>query len=595
MAMRKSDRSGNSGVSSVTSTPRYCSDCRAEVITMWHRCCKSLLLALSLLALVCQAQPVAFELLSGADEVLFHYPGSDQLIGSADDIDSAAISDFLSSDPNAFASYSYLSFAVPGFAGGDPLLGGGNHAVFFLRGTFMIDESNTSNPISSATVTTTGYGQGVGAFVTTVNDVTGVTVNGGNIQADVDLDVELSALGVNIAFPQLLVDAGGSLGFCDPQNCASGIAYIDSVAAPVAASRGAARLAFLIIDGPIPDQNSVPLGVATSGRGVLIAASGMTQSTDLALAKTTATQLPVSPGQVLEYTLQLENQSSIAASGIVVTDVLPTDVAYLSNDCGAPAPVAGRFRWTPGPLGAGASSNCTINVQVSGQAIFDHVNAAVAYGDRHDPDLTNNIAGLRVDTISSATEGLVQLSDGATAIPADAHCSACPPAADGGVGVQTGAENFVVHEAFEIQQVVFQGFNTSGPSFSDDFTIEVHRDVENATLPGITGVPGDLRAVLDGQVLREGTGPIFTYRLTTRQTLTRGTWWITIRNDSSPSTADWAWISASADAQGRSRPNIAVNSLLPLNPRWTTTDNFRLALQLNGVARSELILAEGFE
>jgi len=556
---------------------------------------KGMALALAGFACTCGAQPTEFELLSGANEVLFHYPGSDELIGTDDDVDSAAISDFLSSDPNVFASYSYLAFEVPGFSGGDPLIGGGNHAVFFLRGTFTIDESNSTNPISAGTVTTTAYGQGVGSFLTTVNDVSAVSVTGSTIEADVDLDVDLPALDVNIQFPQLLVDGDGTLGFCNPSSCGSGIAFVDSVAAPVAAARGATRLAYLIIDGPVPDENSVPLGVATNGRGVLVAAAGMTQSTDLAIAKTTPAQLPVTPGEAISYTLTVDNHGPVTADGIVVTDVLPGDVSYQSNDCGASAPLDGRFQWSPGALADSQSASCTVAVVVSGQAIFDHVNPAVVYGDRHDSDYSNNIAGLRVDTLSGVAEGLVQLSNGNTAIPADAHCSVCPPAPDGGVAPQTGAENFAVHDAFEIQEIVFQGFNTSGPSFADDFTVEIFRDVENSSLPGITGVPGSRRAVLDDPVTREGSGPVFTYRMTTNQTLGRGTWWVVIRNDSSPSTADWAWISADADASGRSRPNIAVNSLLPLSPRWTTTDNFRLALQVNGVGLSEVLLVDGFE
>lgn len=540
------------------------------------------------------AQPVEYQLLTGFDNILFHYPGSDELVGTGDDVMMTGVSSFLGSDPNVMGSFSYLAFEIPGFAP-DPVVGGNNAALFFLEGSFMIDENNMNLPIPSADVRSTGYGQGVGLLETDVNSVQGLSINGSAISANVNLDVTVPAFGGAVLnFPNLNINGNGSLVFCSPASCNSGIAYLDNIIAPAAMSRGATRIAYLELDGAVPAQATLPV-VANNGRAVLVGVTGVQNNIDLSLEKTTTTTLPAMPGQNISYQLMVTNNGSSAAINTVVTDPLSPDVQYLSNSCSAPNPVNLLFRWSIDNINAGQSMTCTINVRVLNQAIFDHHNAAVAYSSQHDSDFTNNISAVNIDTLSLANEGLEQLSNGVTAIPADAHCSACPLTAGGQVPPQTGAENFVVHDAFGLQEIVFSGFYTSGTTFNDNFTIEIYRDVKNSSLPSIPGVPGEFIARITAPVIREGAGPIFTYRVNTNLVLPRGLYWLTIRNDSSPSTNDWAWISADDDTQGRSVPNIAVNSLVPLNLRWTPTDNFRLALQLIGDSLEEIFHRDGFE
>ncbi len=541
-----------------------------------------------------QSQPVEYQLLSGFNSALFNYPGNDQFIGTGDDVLMTDITAILGSDPNVFGSYSYLAFEVPGFVA-DPVVGGNNIALFFLSGSLMLDEGNAAQPITSGNVTTTGYGQGVGLLQTTINSVQALNINGNNISATANLDVTVPAFGGAVLnFPNLNLSGTGNAAYCNPANCNTGIAYLDNVIAPVALARGATRLAYLEIDGPIPAQFTLPM-VATNGRALLVGATGMPSSVDLSLGKTTIAALPVIPGQNFSYSLELKNNGTATAVGIVVSDPLPAEVQYLSNTCSAPAPSGGLFRWGIDSLAAAQSIDCMITVRILNQTIFDHHNAAVAYSNQQDMNFDDNISTVSIATVSPASEGLEQFPNGVTAVPADAHCSACPLTAGGQVPPQTAAENFVVHDAFALQEIVFNGFYSTGTPFADDFTVALYNDVKNSALPAINGVPGELLASINAPVVREGPGPVFTYRITTDLILSRGVYWVAIRNDSSPSNNDWAWISADDDAQGRSYPNIAVNSLIPLNLRWTPTDNFRLALQLTGTNLEEIFHQDGFE
>ncbi len=540
------------------------------------------------------AQPVEYQLLSGFNDALFSYPGADQLVGTGDDVVSSQVTDILASDPNVFGSYSYLAFEVPGTAA-DPVIGGNNIAAFFLTGSLMVDEGNTAQPIVSGDISTTGYGQGVGILETSINSVQALNIIGSNISAVADLDVTVPTFGgITLNFPVLNLNGTGNAVFCNPASCNSGIAYLDNIIAPAALARGATRLAYLEIDGQVPAQSTLPV-VATNGRAVLVGATGMPSNVDLTLGKSTSAILPVVPGQTFSYSLTLKNNGTAAAFGIQVNDPIPAEVQYLSNNCSAPGPVNGLFRWGIDTLAAGHSIACDITVRILTQTIFDHRNAAVAYSNQMDSDFKDNISAVTIATVSQANEGIIQLPSNVTAVPADAHCSACPLTTGGQVPPQTAAENFVVHDAFGLQEIVFNGFYSSGTPFIDDFTVEIYSNIQNSALPGINGVPGDLFTVINDPVIRQGPGPVFAYRISTDLTLPRGVYWLAVRNDSTPSDNDWAWISADADVQGRSYPGIAVNSLIPLNLRWNTTDNFRLSLQLTGLNLQEIFYVNGFE
>ena len=78
------------------------------------------------------------------------------------------------------------------------------------------------------------------------------------------------------------------------------------------------------------------------------------------------------PPGTLTHTLVVTNQGQSAASGVVVTDMLPAQLAYVSNDCGAAN--GASWMWTIGTLGAGASAQCKLTTSiVSTGTIFTNV------------------------------------------------------------------------------------------------------------------------------------------------------------------------------------------------------------------------------
>ena len=86
------------------------------------------------------------------------------------------------------------------------------------------------------------------------------------------------------------------------------------------------------------------------------------------------------------YTIQVQNLGPDDATGVVVTDMLPNGVAYVSDTCGG---VAGMpWTWTIGDLMNGASVSCDITVDIIDPG--DTTNVADASADQNDPNTGNN-------------------------------------------------------------------------------------------------------------------------------------------------------------------------------------------------------------
>lgn len=127
---------------------------------------------------------------------------------------------------------------------------------------------------------------------------------------------------------------------------------------------------------------------------------------DLSMAKVGAL---ASPGNGT-FTLSVTNNSSIAATGVVVTDDVP--VGYnIKNISSQPAPPAGttvafvttnpeKVTWTIGNLAAGQTISYSFEVQtVNGQT--DYVNKACVAGSQTDPNAGNNCATAQVPVAES--------------------------------------------------------------------------------------------------------------------------------------------------------------------------------------------------
>jgi uncharacterized repeat protein (TIGR01451 family) len=101
-------------------------------------------------------------------------------------------------------------------------------------------------------------------------------------------------------------------------------------------------------------------------------ASFTVPSIDLSMSKTVNNASPAATQAVI-FTFTVINTGGTNATSVTVSDTLPANVTYVSNDVGAPAPVGGVWTWNVGALAGGASATghvtVTINAVPSGTII----------------------------------------------------------------------------------------------------------------------------------------------------------------------------------------------------------------------------------
>jgi len=134
---------------------------------------------------------------------------------------------------------------------------------------------------------------------------------------------------------------------------------------------------------------------ATDGRGSVDTSLGA----DLAVTKTDSPD-PVQVGTNLTYTLTVTNNGPNEATGVTLTDTLPTGVTFVSAtpSQGTCSQAGGTVTCNLGTLANGASTTAT--VVVSPTATGTLTNTATVAGDKSDPDNTNDTA--RATTIVPA-------------------------------------------------------------------------------------------------------------------------------------------------------------------------------------------------
>ena len=114
---------------------------------------------------------------------------------------------------------------------------------------------------------------------------------------------------------------------------------------------------------------------------------------DLAVS-VTAAPAPVTVGQLLTYTLTARNGGPDAATGVVLTDTLPTGVAFVSASAGTLDPATGKLTADLGGLASGASTTVTLTVRPTAAGTI--TDTAAVRGDQADPNSANNTANRAV-------------------------------------------------------------------------------------------------------------------------------------------------------------------------------------------------------
>jgi LPXTG-site transpeptidase (sortase) family protein len=136
-------------------------------------------------------------------------------------------------------------------------------------------------------------------------------------------------------------------------------------------------------------------------------------TTDLAVAKK-PNVTTVIPGQTITYTLAITNVGSLPASSVVITDVLPSTLTYITDTFGVAhtSPVAGTIVWRPATtLPANGYFNFRVRVQVANalpSASASIVNSVTASTRTAEANLANNTAQSTITSTGTPNIGITK-------------------------------------------------------------------------------------------------------------------------------------------------------------------------------------------
>jgi uncharacterized repeat protein (TIGR01451 family)/fimbrial isopeptide formation D2 family protein len=134
---------------------------------------------------------------------------------------------------------------------------------------------------------------------------------------------------------------------------------------------------------------------------------------DLAITQAIAPPAPT-PGQNVTITLTATNNGPNAATGVVVTDLLPGGLTYVSDDGGG-AYSAATGHWTVGALANGASVVLHIVATVSASGIIENI-AQVGSAAPLDTVPANNEARVKLGVAQQTTLSIVKTAGSPTAL-----------------------------------------------------------------------------------------------------------------------------------------------------------------------------------
>ena len=129
---------------------------------------------------------------------------------------------------------------------------------------------------------------------------------------------------------------------------------------------------------------------------------------DLELSKIVDNATPNVTTNVI-FTLAVTNNGPNQATGVEVTDLLPTGYSYVSDD-GAGAYVSGTGLWTIGTLNNGATATLNITATVNVTGNYSNI-AEVTSSGNTDPDSTPGNGVTTEDDYDSVTTNPVSVSD----------------------------------------------------------------------------------------------------------------------------------------------------------------------------------------
>ena len=117
------------------------------------------------------------------------------------------------------------------------------------------------------------------------------------------------------------------------------------------------------------------------------------QQADLLIIKSVSDPKP-HKGDTITYTLGVANTGPNTATGVTVTDLLPSGVTYVTSSATQGTYINGTGVWTVGSISPSAAT-ATLTIAVTVDKTSAIVNTATVEGDQFDPNPANNVDSSR--------------------------------------------------------------------------------------------------------------------------------------------------------------------------------------------------------
>ena len=250
---------------------------------------------------------------------------------------------------------------------------------------------------------------------------------------------------------------------------------------------GASGMVQMVVRVASPLPNGTPItngayGIASSETGVVSGPSVTTtvmSSPLLSISKTDSPD-PVPAGGSITYTLSYQNTGNANATGVVVSDTVPSNTAFVSATGGGSPDPSQVVHWSLGTLAAGASGSVQMTVRVTSATVTTISNAAYSI----DSAETSPVSGVPVSTtVLPAPTVAIDLNP-ATPLVIDSSRTISVTASTLDVGVIVNASGTAgIGDIARIAFGVINSFNTGGATVTGITPLSIVDLMPPATSP----------------------------------------------------------------------------------------------------------------
>jgi uncharacterized repeat protein (TIGR01451 family) len=199
-------------------------------------------------------------------------------------------------------------------------------------------------------------------------------------------------------------------------------------------------------------------------------------------------------GQNVVFTIVASNLGPNNATGVVMNDLLPSGLTYVSHTASVGTYNPGSGVWTIGSLAVNASRTLTITATVTAAALPSVSNTATITGNEYDPNLLNNTSVVTVDPQLSDLVVIKTVDDGAQEVGGNVVFTIVArndgPTANTGVVVNDllpPGLNYVAHSASSGTYTPGSGVWTIGNlAVGQQHTLTITATVTGAAIPSVT-------------------------------------------------------------------------------------------------------------